>query len=77
MANETLSRVVSGAIRKRERSLSVPERHQLKVARGSMRMHCAGALIMGGPNHYQSARIIEQLTGAIIGIDADCKCRDS
>ena len=50
------------------------ERNQLKVARDSMRLSCSGCLILGGPNHYESARIIERITGAIVGIDSECTC---
>ena len=71
---ETLRKHVSGKIAANERTLGVPERHQLKIARATMRMHCVGARIMGGPNHHESVRIIADLTGAIIGIDADCTC---
>lgn len=66
---------VSGKIARREKALDVGQRHQLRIARDSMRMHCAGVLIMGGPNHYDAAAIIERLTGAIVAIDADCTCR--
>jgi hypothetical protein len=69
-----LQQHVTGSIKSRKAQLSVPERHQLKIARQSMKMHCAGCLIMGGPNHRESARIIHELTGAIVGIDADCTC---
>ena len=74
---DKLTRIVSGSIKRRARSLGVPERHQLKIARSSMSNHydCAGLAILGGPNHYESARIIEQLTGQIVGIAADCTCK--
>ena len=57
--------------------LSVPERHQLKIARASMTKHCVGVAILGGPNHQRSADIIHDLTGQIVGIDADCTCNRS
>ncbi len=69
-----LQKVMEQVSARRNSQLSVPERHQLKIARGSMRMHCVGVSIMGGPNHYQAADIIERLSGAIVGIDADCTC---
>ena len=47
------------------RKLSVPEQHQLKVARSTMRMHCVGARIMGGPDHLRSVNIIRNLTGKV------------
>ena len=62
------------AIARQVSRLSVPERHQLKVARSTMSMHCVGARIMGGPNHVQSAKIIHELSGVFVNIDADCTC---
>jgi hypothetical protein len=53
------------------------ERNQLSVARGSMRMHCMGVRIMGGPNHYEAAEIIHRLTGVFVAIDAGCTCTRS
>ena len=44
-------------------TLSVPERHQLRIARQTLRMSEAGALIMGGPNHAEAREIITRLTG--------------
>ncbi len=69
-----LRKHVTVAIKKRTSGLAVPERHQLKIAKSSMSKHCIGLAIIGGPNHRESARIIERLTGAIVGIDADCTC---
>lgn len=37
---------------------SVPEQHQRKIAQQTMKMHCAGAAIMGGPDHHEAARIL-------------------
>lgn len=47
------------------------DRHQLKVARDSMRMNCPMMRIMGGPNHYEAASIIHRLTGVFVNIDAE------
>ena len=69
-----LKKHVTGRIIARQGELSVPERHQLSIARKSMKMHCAGLAIMGGPNHKESAAIIHELTGAIVAIDAGCTC---
>ncbi len=69
-----LRKVVTGAIRKRERGLGVPERHQLRIAKASMQKHCVGLAVIGGPNHFEAVRIIERLSGAIVGIDAGCTC---
>ena len=57
------------------RTLSVPDQHQLRIARRTMRYNCIGAAVMGGPNHFQAASIIHQLTGVFVNIDADCTCK--
>ena len=44
-------------------SLSVPERHQLRIARDTLKMSDVGALIMGGPSKAEAKRIIARLTG--------------
>jgi hypothetical protein len=69
-----MHKVITGRVQKRERSLSVPEKHQLRIARDSMNMNCVGVAVMGGPNHQQAVSIIHQLTGAIAGINFDCTC---
>lgn len=43
--------------------LSVPETHQLRIARDTLRMSDAGALIMGGPSKAEAREIIQRLTG--------------
>ena len=43
--------------------LTVPQRHQLKVARDTLKMSDIGALIMGGPSKPEAREIIERLTG--------------
>jgi hypothetical protein len=43
--------------------LTIPERHQLKIARDTLKMSEAGARIMGGPNHAEAREIIKRLTG--------------
>ena len=74
MSNAALKRIVTGAIAKRTAALDVPSQHQLKIARATMRMNCVFARIMGGCNHREAAAVIHRLTGAIVGIDADCTC---
>ncbi len=61
----------------RTQRLSVPDKHQLRIARSTMRMHCLGAAIMGGPNHVKAASIIKRLSGAIVRIDTDCTCEEA
>ena len=51
------------------------DRHQLKIARGTVRYGCAMLGVVGGPNHYEAAAIIHRLTGVFVNIDADCTCR--
>ncbi len=45
------------------RKLTVPERHQLKIARDTLKMSDIGARIMGGPDKVTARRIIKELTG--------------
>jgi hypothetical protein len=45
------------------RKLSVPERHQLKIARKTLTLSDVGAMCMGGPSKEESRRIIQDLTG--------------
>ena len=43
--------------------LTVPEKHQLKIAKATLNMSEIGARIMGGPNHEEAREIILRLTG--------------
>ena len=45
------------------RTLTVPERHQLNVARKTLKMSDVGARIMGGPSKQEAREIIARLTG--------------
>ncbi len=45
------------------RKLSVPEKHQLRIARKTLKMSDAGAFIMGPPTKEEARRIILDLTG--------------
>ena len=42
--------------------LSVPERHQLKIAKDTLKLSDIGALILGGPTKEESREIIKRLT---------------
>ena len=42
--------------------LSVPEKHQLKIARDTLKLSDVGALILGGPTKKQAREIIIRLT---------------
>jgi hypothetical protein len=48
---------------KPNRKLSVPERHQHKIAQQTLRMSPAMAGVMGGPNHQESRAILSRNTG--------------
>ncbi len=45
------------------RELSVPEKHQLAVARKTLTYSDAGAAVMGGPTKAEAREIILRLTG--------------
>ena len=45
------------------RTLSVPEKHQLRVARQTLKLSDIGALCMGGPDKDEAREIIFRLTG--------------
>lgn len=45
------------------KTLTVPEKHQLKIARRTLELSEVGALILGGPNHKEAREIIFRLTG--------------
>lgn len=48
---------------KRKKELTVPEKHQLKIARKTLKLNDAGALILGGPSKEEAREIIKRLTG--------------
>ncbi len=43
--------------------LTIPERHQLKIARQTLKYSDVGSKIMGGPTKEEARKIIEKLTG--------------
>lgn len=43
--------------------LSVPEKHQLKIARSTLKMSDAGAFVMGGMTKVEAREVIFKLTG--------------
>jgi hypothetical protein len=45
------------------RELTVPEKHQLKVARDTLKMPATMLGVMGGPSKEEARAIIERLTG--------------
>ncbi len=47
----------------KKRELSIPEQHQLKVARQTLKMNDVMVRVMGGPTKEEARQIIERLTG--------------
>lgn len=45
------------------RTLTVPEKHQLRIAYKTMKMTDAGALVMGGMTKDEARAVIKKLTG--------------
>ena len=45
------------------RYLTIPEQHQLKIARKTLTYSDVGARIMGGPTKAEAREIIKRLTG--------------
>lgn len=48
---------------KKEKSLSIPEKHQLRIARDTLKLSDVGAHILGGPTKPEARAIIKKLTG--------------
>ena len=48
-----------------KRKLSIPEQHQLRIARKTLQYSDIGAKIMGGPTKAEAVEIITRLTGRI------------
>ncbi|KKM89593.1 hypothetical protein LCGC14_1247090 [marine sediment metagenome] len=45
------------------RYLTVPQQHQLKIAKRTLEMSDVGASIMGGMTKVEARRVIQDLTG--------------
>ena len=54
--------------------MSIPEKHQLKIAKSTIKLSCIGAKIMGGMSHIKAIEVIKTLTGKREQIDNDCTC---
>jgi len=52
---------LEGEIKTTKSELSVPEKHQLKIARDTLKMSDAGANVMGGPTKEEAKEIIARL----------------
>lgn len=48
--------------RVKKRKLTVPEKHQLRIARQTLKYSDAGARIMGGMSKADARKVIKQLT---------------
>ena len=46
-----------------KRQLTIPEKHQLKVAQDTLRMNDVMARVMGGMTNAEARDVIERLTG--------------
>jgi hypothetical protein len=46
----------------------IAKRHQLNIARKTMRLSCVGTRILGGMDHIEAAKLLKTKT------DADCEC---
>ena len=53
------------------KKLGVPERHQLKIARSTLKMTSIGAAIMGGMTKPEAREIVFKLTGRKVKIEND------
>lgn len=72
-ANEDISfdeidAIVEGKVQG-PKNLSVSEKHQLKIAKDTLKMHDAIAKVMGGPSKEEARNIIKKLTGKTIKED--------
>ena len=48
------------------RELTVPERHQLKIARQTLKMNDVMARVMGGMTKDYARQVIQKLTGKVV-----------
>jgi len=46
--------------------MNIFDKHQLRIAKDTLRMSDAGALIMGGPTKTEARAIIKKLTGKAV-----------
>ena len=51
------------------RHLSVPEQHQLRIARRTLKLHDAAILILGGMSKAEAQAVIARLTGKVLGLE--------
>ena len=53
----------------KKRELDVFEKHQLRIARDTLKMHDAAVAFMGGPSKDEAREIIKRLTSKEAGRD--------
>ena len=58
----------------RKNTLTVPDKHMLRIARSTMTLHCLGARLMGGCNHPEAVATIRRLTGKNVPMPNGCTC---
>ena len=49
--------------------LSVFDKHQLKIARDTLKLSDVGALILGGMTKQEAVKVIKNLTGKIVELE--------
>lgn len=54
--------------------MTVAEKHQLKIARRTMKLNCVGAATLGGMDHMKAREVLEKLTGKTVALSMDCDC---
>ena len=54
--------------------LSVPQRHQLKIAKDTMRLTCLGTNCLGGMDHQCAVAVIKEFTEQTVHVASDCIC---
>ena len=54
---------------KSKTQLSVPENHQLKIARDTMKMTCVFCAIMGGASHVKASKLLN------VPLPKNCTCK--
>jgi hypothetical protein len=58
-----------GDMVKNKTQLSVPEKHQLKIARDTMKMTCVFCAVMGGMSHIEAGRLLN------VPLPKNCTCK--
>lgn len=59
---QAMLRLVGKKKKKFNEALTVPEKHQLKIAKDTLKMNPAMANVMGGMSHKEAKEIIKKLS---------------